>query len=37
MVDPRRPIDWSPDARADLSQIWNYYVKVAASNPHEEG
>ena len=29
MVDPRRPIDWSPDARADLSEIWNYYVTVA--------
>jgi plasmid stabilization system protein ParE len=29
MVDPRRPIDWSPEARADLSEIWNYYVNVA--------
>jgi toxin ParE1/3/4 len=29
MVDRRRPIDWSPDARADLSEIWTYYVKVA--------
>ena len=29
MVNPRRPIDWSPEARADLSEIWNYYVKVA--------
>jgi plasmid stabilization system protein ParE len=26
----RRPsINWSADARADLSEIWNYYVKVA--------
>jgi toxin ParE1/3/4 len=29
MADPRRPIVWSPDARADLSQIWSYYAKVA--------
>ncbi len=29
MADRRRPIDWSPDARADLSEIWNYYVAVA--------
>jgi hypothetical protein len=32
MVDPRRPIDWSPEARADLSEIWNYYVSVAGRN-----
>jgi toxin ParE1/3/4 len=30
MVDRRRPIVWSPDALADLSQIWNYYAKVAS-------
>jgi toxin ParE1/3/4 len=30
MIDPRRPIVWSPDARADLSEIWNYYAKVAS-------
>jgi plasmid stabilization system protein ParE len=29
MVDARRSIDWSPDALADLSEIWNYYAKVA--------
>src|SRR6202161_4305839 len=29
MADRRRPIDWSPNARADLSEIWNYYVTVA--------
>lgn len=28
MVDPRRPIDWSPEARADLSEIWNYSKPV---------
>jgi toxin ParE1/3/4 len=32
MVDPRRPIDWSPEARTDLSEIWNYYVNVAGRN-----
>jgi len=32
MVDPRRPIDWSPEARADLFEIWNYYVNVAGLN-----
>jgi toxin ParE1/3/4 len=30
MIDPRRPIVWSPDARADLSEIWSYYAKVAS-------
>jgi toxin ParE1/3/4 len=30
MVDPRRSIVWSPDALADLSEIWNYYAKVAS-------
>ena len=29
MADRRRPIVWSSDAHADLSEIWNYYVKVA--------
>lgn len=29
MADRRRPIIWSSDALADLSEIWNYYVKVA--------
>jgi toxin ParE1/3/4 len=32
MVNPRRPIDWSPEARADLSEVWNYYVNVAGRN-----
>jgi hypothetical protein len=32
MVDRRRPIDWSREARADLSEIWNYYVNVAGRN-----
>jgi toxin ParE1/3/4 len=25
----RRPIIWSPEARADLSEIWNYYASAA--------
>lgn len=29
MAVDRRPVIWSPDARADLSEIWDYYVKVA--------
>jgi toxin ParE1/3/4 len=29
MIDRKRPIDWSLDARADLSQIWSYYANAA--------
>jgi len=29
MADRRPPIIWSPEARADLSEIWDYYLKVA--------
>ncbi|MGP0089224.1 MAG: type II toxin-antitoxin system RelE/ParE family toxin [Xanthobacteraceae bacterium] len=29
MGERRRPVIWSSDARSDLSEIWNYYVKVA--------
>jgi toxin ParE1/3/4 len=29
MAGGRRPVIWSPDARADLSEIWDYYVGVA--------
>jgi toxin ParE1/3/4 len=36
MVDPRRSIVWSPDARADLSEIWNYYAKVAGRRPADK-
>jgi toxin ParE1/3/4 len=32
MANPRRPLIWSPDARADLTDIWNYYSHVAG--PH---
>jgi toxin ParE1/3/4 len=32
MVAPRQPVVWSPEARADLSEIWNYYVDVAGWN-----
>jgi len=27
-----RPVIWSSDARSDVSEIWDYYVKVAG--PH---
>jgi toxin ParE1/3/4 len=30
MVNRRRPIIWSLDARADLSEVWNYYANVAS-------
>ena len=29
MASHRRPIIWSPEARADLSEIWNYYAPRA--------
>src|SRR5262245_32447821 len=29
MVDPSRPVIWSPEARADLSEIWVSYVRLA--------
>jgi plasmid stabilization system protein ParE len=32
MVDHSQPIIWSSDALADLSEIWDYYRKVAG--PH---
>jgi len=32
MPGRRRPIIWSPTARIDLSQIWDYYAKLAGRN-----
>ena len=32
MAGGRRPIVWSSNARADLSDIWTYYVGVAGAN-----
>ena len=29
MAEHRRPVIWSPDARDDLSEIWDYYMGVA--------
>lgn len=29
MADPRRPLIWSPDALADLAEIWDYYANTA--------
>jgi toxin ParE1/3/4 len=29
MTEGRRPVLWSPDARTDLSDIWEYYAKIA--------
>jgi toxin ParE1/3/4 len=36
MAGPRRPIDWSSDARSDLSKIWDYYVRVAGRHTAEK-
>jgi toxin ParE1/3/4 len=32
MAPPRRPVIWSPEARADLSKIWDYYARVAGQS-----
>ena len=32
MANPERPLIWSLEARADLTDIWNYYARVAG--PH---
>jgi toxin ParE1/3/4 len=29
MAESRRPLAWSPEALSDLSEIWDYYVKIA--------
>ena len=29
MTERKRPIIWSPEARTDLSEIWDYYAKRA--------
>lgn len=29
MASDRRPLAWSPEARADLAEIWNYYARAA--------
>lgn len=29
MADARRPLVWSPEARADLADIWSYYAQAA--------
>jgi toxin ParE1/3/4 len=36
MSAPRRPVIWSPNARADLSAIWDYYVEVAGRHTADE-
>jgi toxin ParE1/3/4 len=32
MAEPERPALWSPEALADLDQIWDYYAGVAGPN-----
>jgi toxin ParE1/3/4 len=29
MTERRRPIIWSSHARSDLSEVWDYYLKIA--------
>jgi toxin ParE1/3/4 len=29
MPENKRPVVWSPEARADLEEIWTYYAQVA--------
>jgi plasmid stabilization system protein ParE len=29
MADPKRQLIWSPEALADLSEIWEYYADAA--------
>jgi toxin ParE1/3/4 len=35
MEGDRRPIIWSPEAREDLADIWDYYKNVAGLNTAE--
>jgi toxin ParE1/3/4 len=30
MADPKPPIIWSPEAIADLDEIWSYYARAAS-------
>jgi len=30
VTEPRRPLIWSPEALADLSDIWDYYAQAAS-------
>jgi toxin ParE1/3/4 len=32
MAESRRPLAWSPEALSDLSEIWDYYVKIAGQH-----
>ena len=36
MAERRRAVIWSPEARADLSEIWDYYVGVAGPHTADE-
>jgi toxin ParE1/3/4 len=29
MAESRRPLAWSPEALSDVSEIWDYYAKIA--------
>jgi hypothetical protein len=36
MARPRRAVVWSPDARADLSDIWDYHAKSVGRRHADE-
>jgi toxin ParE1/3/4 len=36
MEGDRRPVIWSPEARADLNGIWDYYEEVAGRTTAEK-
>lgn len=31
MVEHKRPVIWSPEALADLDQLWDYYADAAGA------
>jgi plasmid stabilization system protein ParE len=37
MAEGSRAVIWSPEARSDLSEIWDYYVKVAGRHTADRG
>jgi toxin ParE1/3/4 len=36
VAERRRAVIWSPEARTDLSEIWDYYVAVAGRHTADE-
>ena len=36
MAEPKPPVNWSPEARNDLADIWNYYMDAAGRHTAEK-